>query len=209
MRVVVIGATGAIGRAVVEEAVAVGHDVVAFARDPAKLASLGRAITPAAGDALDSGALERAIAGADAVINALGPTGRGRDEVRKAETIAHDLVAAMRGAGVRRLVSVSGAAVTVHGERKPFSGRIASALVRLAVPNVVAAKQREYEILSESDLDWTAVRPPRVVDGPATGKTRAGDRLAGRTIAPGDLARFMVAQVADTTYLRMAPYVSG
>ncbi len=209
MRVVVIGATGAIGSAVVGQAVAAGHEVVAFARDPSKLATLSPSVLPVAGDALDASALARAMVGADAVVNALGPTGRGREEVGRAETVTRILVTAMATAGVRRLVSLGGAAVTIQGERKPLGGRIASAMVRLVVPHVVAAKQREYELLAASDLDWTMVRPPRVTDGAATGKIQTGDHLAGRTVRRGDLAQFMVQQLADRTFVRAAPYVSG
>jgi hypothetical protein len=81
--------------------------------------------------------------------------------------------------------------------------------VRLAVRHVVAAKQREYEILVGSTVDWTAVRPPRVTESAVTGTYRAGATLAGRSIARGDLARFMVDQLESREYLREAPYVSA
>ena len=47
--------------------------------------------------------------------------------------------------------------MNVPGERKPLSGRITTALVRLLARNVVEAKQREFEVVSRSDLDWTMV----------------------------------------------------
>jgi putative NADH-flavin reductase len=209
MRVVVLGATGGIGRSVVDAARAAGHEVVAFGRDPSRLASLGHGVVIATGDATDGDAVARSLVGADAVINALGPTTRSREEVSRFETIARNLIAGMRGAGVRRLVDLGGAGITLRDEHKPLGGRIASLIVRAIVPHVVAAKQREYEIIADSDLDWTIVRPPRVTERPATGRTTAGERLAGRSITRDDLARFMVEQLTDTTYVRKAPFVSS
>jgi putative NADH-flavin reductase len=150
-----------------------------------------------------------AIDGVDAVISALGPTTRSADQVLLFENFARTLVDAMAEAGVRRLVSISGAACVVPGEEKPASGRIASALVRLMAGNVVEAKQRELDILLASDLDWIAPRPGRVVEGPYTGNYHAGAELRGMRINDTDLADFMVRQLTDDTYLRQAPYVSS
>ena len=98
--------------------------------------------------------------------------------------------------------------VTVAGERKPLGGRLMSALVGVLARHVVEAKRREYEVFGASGLDWTLVRPPRVVDAPARGTYQAGDRLFGRSISKADLAQFMVDQLADRTYLGAAPFVS-
>jgi len=180
-------------------------DVVAAARFIRENACDGIRVA----DVLREVPVARSLVGADAVINALGPTTRSREEVSRFETIARNLVAGMRGAGVRRLVDLGGAGITLRGEHKPLGGRIASLIVRAIVPHVVAAKQREYEIIADSDLDWTIVRPPRVTERPATGRTTAGERLAGRSITRDDLARFMVEQLTDTTYVRKAPFVSS
>ena len=95
------------------------------------------------------------------------------------------------------------------GERKRLGARLASGFVRLAVRHVVAAKQRELEIIAVSDLDWTAPRPPRVVEKPATGSYQVGDEARGMSISQGDLAAFMVDQLTDTRYLRQAPFISN
>lgn len=60
-------------------------------------------------------------------------------------------------------------------------------------------------------IAWTAVRPTRVVDGPATDRLRvevvAGNM--GMKVNRGDLARFMVDELTDQTYIRRAPFVSS
>ena len=118
----------------------------------------------------------------------------------------------MKQAQVERLVAISGAGITVPGERKPFPHNTISAVVRLLARDVVAAKQQEFSALQESaGIAWTAVRPTRVVDGPATDHLRvevdAGKM--GMQVTRGDLARFMVGQLTDQTYVLRAPFVSS
>jgi nucleoside-diphosphate-sugar epimerase len=166
-------------------------------------------VNVAVGDALDADAVARAVAGADAVVSALGPISNRREEVDAAVVGIRNILSAMRVHGVRRLVALNGAAVTMPGERKPLGGRIASALVRLFVRNVVEAKQREVEEIAASDLDWTIVRPPRVTDTPPAGRAVPGDRLHSRRISEVDLAAFMVSELDAREYVRRAPFVSG
>ena len=207
VRVTVFGATGSIGREVVERALAAGHDVHAYVRDEA--ADLPGHVTRTVGDLGDADAVAAAIAGSDAVIWAVGASRNHPDDVPVFERGARNVVAAMGRNGVRRLIALSGAGVTLRGERKPLAGRLMSAIVARLAKHVVEAKRREYEVFSASGLDWTLVRPPRVVPGALTGGYRAGTDLAGRTITQGDLADFFVQQLDDRTYIRAAPYVAS
>lgn len=209
MRVLILGASGNIGRSVRVQARAAGHQLVLFSRDSARLGQLAESETVFEGNIADIDAVQAAVGGVDAVISALGPTSNSPDQVSLFESFAQALVAAMTANGVRRLVAISGAGCTLPGERKPLGGRIASAMVRLAVRNVVEAKQRELEIIVASDLDWIAPRPARVVDDPATGTYRVGSDAKGFRITAADLAEFMVAQLTDDSYLRQAPIISN
>lgn len=207
VKVTVFGATGGIGSNVVDRALAAGYEVVAVSRDPAKIQPQP-GLTAVDAEIADADAVARAVAGADAVIWAVGPTSNSADEPPLFERGAQNLVYGMRAAGVKRLVALSGAGITVAGERKPLAGRLMSAIVGVLARHVVEAKRREYEVFGQSGLDWTLVRPPRVVDAPARGSYEAGDRLAGRTVTQADLAQFMVDQLADRAYVGQAPFVS-
>jgi uncharacterized protein YbjT (DUF2867 family) len=78
MNVTVFGATGAIGQYVVSELLAAGHTVTAYARDPAKVPSTWPDdVRLVIGKITDAQAIDEAVAGADAVISALGPRLRG------------------------------------------------------------------------------------------------------------------------------------
>lgn len=207
MRLTLIGATGGIGGEVLRLAQTGGHEVTVLVRRPDALARLAvaRAVV---GDIGDAAAVSEAVAGNEAVLWTVGATRNTADQVPIFEAGARVLVEVMRAQGVRRLVASSGAAIAMPGESKPLSGRLMSAIVRVAARSVYLAKLREYEIFSRSDLDWTLVRPPRVVEGPPTGLVVIGDSLASAQVTQGDVADAMLRLLLDPAAVRTAPFVS-
>ena len=209
MKLAVLGGTGRIGRLIVEQALAAGHDVTVLLRDPQKLGPIAERVRVIRGSVSDPAAVRAGAAGADAVISALGPDGNTADQVIALRDGMRTLIGAMRDAGVPRIVNLSGAAVDAPGDHKPMIDRLASRIVRLVSGHVVAAKQAEFDELLASGLEWIAVRPPLVTDGPRTGRYRAGlDVLhPGARIARADIADFMLAQVSEPTFPGRAPFI--
>jgi putative NADH-flavin reductase len=72
MNLLILGATGGTGRALVEQALEEGHTGTAFARDPAKVRTTHQNLRIAEGDILDYDSVEAALRGQDAVLSALG-----------------------------------------------------------------------------------------------------------------------------------------
>lgn len=206
MQVAVLGATGATGRLVVEELVRRGHHVAALARTTPTVGP--SAVRWVEGDARDAAALTALVGGADAVVSALGP--RTGDATLHREVAPH-LIAAMQVAGVRRFVGVSGAGIDVPGDRKSTRDRLISALVRRFGGEAVRDKAVERELFAATDLDWTLVRPPRLVDGPATGSVEHAAHESPRrtSLTRADLAAFVADLVERPQYVRQAPLVAG
>lgn len=209
MRIAVIGATGRTGRLLVEQLLARGHEVTALVRTPEKLGTLADRITVVPGSSTDVAALDELLAGgADAVVSALGPTSR---EADLQTSTARGLVEVMPRHGVPRFVGISGAGIDVPGDRKGRRDRIISWGIRRAGGAVAADKAHEYQVFADSDLDFTLVRPPRLQDGPVTGRFVHDAHVPGRSssIRRADLAAFVVDVVEEGGYVRQAPFVSG
>ena len=206
MRVVILGSTGRIGSLVLTRCLAGGHEPVVLVRDAGRAPEDPRA-RGVVGDITDATSVARAVTGADAVIAAVGPRSNVAEEALALETGMRKLVTAMTQAGVTRLIALSGAAVDVPGERKPLADRIASRVVRRLARYVVEAKQREFEVFSRSSLDWTALRPPLVRDGPAAGYRLDRQLTPGARVTRADVADALHDQLADTTFLQAAPFV--
>jgi putative NADH-flavin reductase len=209
MHLTILGGTGRIGRLVVDQAVAVGHDLTLLVRDPQKGVSLAGRVRMVPGTASDPTAVAEVIRGADAVVSVLGPDGNRADQVAALRAGMENVVAAMRDQRVGRIVNLSGAAVDAPGDHKAALDRVASRIVRLVSGHVVAAKQAEFDVLRASDLEWIAVRPPLVTDGPHTGAYRTGPDVLrpGARISRADIADFMLAQAVDPTFARQAPFI--
>ncbi|MBA2720951.1 MAG: NAD(P)H-binding protein [Chloroflexi bacterium] len=206
MRVLILGATGKIGRLVLERALADGHDVVALVREAAPL-ELRERLTVVNGSIADATVVRGALERSSAVIAALGPRSNTVEDELALEVGMRNLTAAMEAAGVDRLIALSGAAVAVPGDRKPFLDQLASVLVRRFARHVVGAKQREYEVFSATALDWTALRPPLVIDGPPKGYRLTSRLKFGARVSRTDVAHALVDQLVDTRFRRAAPFV--
>jgi len=205
MRITVLGATGSIGRHVVEQAVASGHELTVLVRDPARLPA-GAGLTVVTGDATVAADVERAVTGADAVVVALG-AGRAAG-VREAGT--RTAVAAMRAADVRRLVCLS---TLGAGESRANLNFVWKYLMfGLLLRSAYADHQRQEEVVRASNLDWTLVRPSAYTDGPRTGDYRYGfgSDATGLTlkVSRADVADAILRAVTDTERIGRAVSVS-
>jgi putative NADH-flavin reductase len=205
MRLTIFAATGGVGRQVLEQAVAAGHDVTAVVRNPAKVAADVRIVRADLADP-DPDVLASAVKGADAVLSGLGPHSRAEAGIAARGT--RDIVAAMKAADVRRIVVVSAAPVgTVPSlgrprppKHDPGDGFVMRHLLgpisKVALGPVFADLAEMEDVLRDSGLDWTSVRPPRLTGKPPTGayRTAAGQNLRGGTVVSrADVAAFMLA----------------
>ncbi|MFI5259169.1 MAG: NAD(P)-dependent oxidoreductase [Candidatus Limnocylindrales bacterium] len=211
MRLTVFGATGRTGRPIVEQALAAGHEVVAFARDPAKLSIAHERLTAVQGDATDPSAVERAVEGADAVISVMATSGSQR--IARTGPLTRgtqNILAAMEKYGVRRLVISSGAPAASDPQDVPdLRFTLLAAAVRLLAPASLADTTGSVRATKASDLDWTVVRMPSPTDAPPTGRVEAGfaSRAMGMRIARADAAAFMLREVVECRYLRQTPVI--
>jgi putative NADH-flavin reductase len=208
MRLLVFGSTGGTGREIVRQALEQGHNVTAFARNPARLGLTHERLKTAPGDVFDYASIERAVRGHDAVLSALGTRKLGKTSVLSSGT--RHIVRAMEAALVRRFVCESSLGV---GDS---SGQMGALYTYLVIPlflrNIYADKEVQERIVRESSLDWIVVRPAVLTNGPRTGLYRAGfdssDRSIAGKISRADVADFMLKQVSDDTYLRQTPGLS-
>ncbi len=206
LRLAILGATGGIGGRLLAWAVDAGHPVQVLART-AGAVPRRRGITVTEGDASDPAAVADTVSGADAVLSALGPRGA-KTPGNQLETAAANVSAAMAKTGTRRLIVVSAAGAFIRED--PEAGR----LVKMIIPAILAepfADVRAMEqVIRGSDLDWTLVRPTRLVNDPGRGEYRVRDRYPapGLTkIARADVAQFITGALQAGGYLRQAPAI--
>jgi putative NADH-flavin reductase len=172
MKLAVFGATGATGKEVVAQALEEGDEVVAYARNPAKLGITNDRLTMVQGELSDRGQIERAIARADAVVSTLGPRGGSRD--KPLTQGMQNIIAAMDRLGVRRIIITSTLSVKDQNDESELRARALVFLVKLAMRPAYDEIVGVAEALRASDLDWTILRMTMLNNKPKSGKVRAG-----------------------------------
>ena len=197
--IAVIGATGGIGRHVVQQALNAGHQVQALARKPEKIpAREGLTVIP--GSVTDAQAVAKVVLGTDMVLSCLGTT-RGQPPVVTIGT--QQIVDCMNVAGVERLAMISSVGV---GDGEAQGKRVSKFFMYLIVPFVL--RQRYYELADAEQVARTlpkavVVRPTGLSNRAATGRYHAVSSDSKETslqIPRADVASFLVGLVTDTSH---------
>lgn len=203
MDVVVIGASGTIGKAIVQEALKRKHEVTAAVRSTETVMLEHERLKVVQVDALDAASVAAAVAGHGEIISAYGPDPGREDDLLRAADL---LIGGLRQSGVERLIIVGGA-----GSLKTESGEwlMDTADFPEELRPLAAAHAHAYEVYRSSSLDYTYISPPAaVIAGRRTGMFRIGlDRLitdenGESSISVEDLAVAVVDELEEGNFSR-------
>jgi uncharacterized protein YbjT (DUF2867 family) len=201
--VLLLGATGGVGRLTTEALRANGHHVVAFGRSAADRFESAEGLAPFVGDVTNAREVGAAMAGVDAAALTFGAP-------MEADTVLHvpdlcevgtwNVLSAMSKHGVRRLVCMTMIGV---GDSEGHGRFVFRNLVRpVLLGRIVQDREAQEALVRKSGTDWTIVRPTELNDDEATGDFKALENLEGvtaSTIPRADVAAFLAAMVDDPT----------
>ena len=201
MNLTVLGAAGAAGVQLVEQALAAGHQVTALARSAENLTQTNPNLHVVQGDATDRAVVSQAMKGADAVISVLGARGPVIAEATRA------VVAAAEQTGPDRIVMLSSFAVA-RDRLKPVSQLV----TRMAMGSQINDKTAGEEVLRTSGLDWTIVYATVLTNGPKTEPRVVPDTEkvgVSQRISRADVASFLLQAATDGLYRRRDVIITG
>ena len=206
MKLALIGASGFVGAAVLQEALNRGHEVSGIVRDPAKLPQ-HPALTALAGDAYNAAALTAQLQGHDAVIHAFNP-GWGTPAIRERFIQGSQaIIAATKQSAVPRLLVVGGAGSLYVA---PGVQLIDTADFPAEYKDGAEGARQTLNLLkAETALDWSFISPPALLQpGARSGQFRlGGDQLlmngdAPASITVADLAVAILDELEHPQHLR-------
>jgi uncharacterized protein YbjT (DUF2867 family) len=206
MRVALFGGSGKTGGLILAALLSGGHQVTALVRSPAKLAPCPGNIRIVQGDARQPDALHETTREAQVVISALS----GGQGVLTA--FGTSIIPVMERERVSRIVSLVGASVRVKGDPSTVGLALLHALTSVIAKDLLADGREHARILQSSGLDYTLVRPPRLTDGPLTGRVRHAASLKlspMSSISRADVAAFMEKVALNCDYGRSAPMITA
>ncbi len=204
MKIALFGATGGTGFQVLQQALTQGHTIHALVRNPATFAQTHPNLVVFPGDVRQQQPVTECVAGAEAVICTLG-TRQGEEPVEVAGT--RTILQAMQSHHVRRLIVVTSIGVGDSKDQVPTFFKL---LMKTALRKVMAAKEEQERLVTQSGLDWVIVRPGGLTNGSLTGRYTFGVEksiMAGQ-VARADVADFVLKQLADDTFLHQTPAVT-
>jgi putative NADH-flavin reductase len=208
MHIAIFGATGVTGRCLVEQALDQGYDVTAFARNPASMTTEHVRLSVVRGDVFQKASVQEAVANQDAVLCTIG----GHDRLRAALsghprepglcTIGtRNILDAMKMFGVFRLICLSAWGIGDSKGRVPVIFR--NVIFPLLMKEEYEDKEAQEQLIRQSNLDWTIIRPARLTNGPRTGSYRMKASLEfslQSSISRADVAGCMLRQLTDSTF---------
>lgn len=211
MKLTLLGVTGSTGAALLQQALARGHDITAVARTPAKVTVSAPNLKVVKGDVMAADTLVAPFEGAEAIVCCVGVASP--MAARKGTTVysvgTRNIVDAMQKARARRLIVVSSAGVA------PRKG--APIFYKLIVkPYFLEPSYQDMRLmeafLRSSDVEWTIVRPPYLTDG----GLRTDYRLQAdnnfdddRALPRSSLAHFLLAEAEAPRFVRHVVAISG
>jgi putative NADH-flavin reductase len=213
MKLVIFGATGFSGQAIMKLALSKGIQVTVLVRNKSAITIQNENLTVIQGNVLDRIDVRKVLEHQDAVIQCLGVGGKGDG---KPTTFISDatkiIVEEMEKQQIKRLIAMSNVGAGNSLAFQPwFFTKIILPYFMKWLKVIIDDKNRMEPIIMNSELDWTIVRCPNIVDKTPKGNVHA--TLDGKglklSITLGDMAEFIVHQLTDSTYSKQAPSISN
>jgi putative NADH-flavin reductase len=213
MKVTIFGATGFSGKSILAETLKQGLEVTVLVRDASKVQIKHKNLRVVEGNVLDSQTVASALQHQEAVIQCLGVGGKGGGEPTTFISDATKVIVdEMQKQQIKRFIAVSNVGAGNSIAFQPwFFTKIILPYFMQWLKVIIDDKNRMEPIIMNTNLDWTIVRCPNILDKPAKGNCNA--TLDGKglklSITLPDLSKFIVDQLRDTTFNKQAPCVSN
>jgi putative NADH-flavin reductase len=205
--VALLGATGKAGTYILQALLNNGYAVKALIRKPNEYTITHPLLEIVAGDIKDPETASQLIKGCNVVMAAIGPR---KDEPLISSLSTINVLKAMNELGIKRYISLAGLNLDIPGDNKSEPNKAKSNWMRQNFPDAVADRQKSYDILMESDIDWTMIRLPWIEQtDERRGVTVDLQDCPGEKISTTDLADFVIGQIEDGSYLKQAPFVAS
>lgn len=202
MKILIYGASGKTGHELVKQALAKGHTVSAFVRNPSKLKITHQNISIFTGDVVDYPLVEKSVKGQDAVLSALGAPSPFKYDQVIVDGVAN-IIKAMESNNINRFIYLSFVGVK---ETRNNAGFVIKYIAPRILSSEIAGHEARESMIKKSKLQYTLVRPPTLTNGKHVATFRSGENITSNgfsvSLSRADVADFMLQQLTDTTFLR-------
>ncbi len=197
MKLALFGATGRVGRYIVNMALRDGHKVKALVRTPDFDSHPN--LEMIVGNVRNGDDVRRTVQGADAVFSAIGT-----DRTTTLSEATPLIIHAMEAEGIRRVITI-GTAGILNSRFSPGLLRYQGGDSKRQLTFAAEEHEKAFQAFEQSDLDWTIVCPTYLPDGEPKGYFRFEENYLpedGKEITAGDTALFAYEQLTSDDFLK-------
>lgn len=209
IKIAVIGSTGKSGKYLVKHLLNQGFHLKLLIRNPESFQNQNPLIEVVKGDVKNSKIVRTLIDGCQAVISTLG-LGQTPSETSIFSQATKNVIRSMNESKVQRYIVITGLNVDTPFDKKSPKTKFATDWMYTNYPKSTADKQLEYNILVDSNINWTLVRLPMIEQTDTRSKINVSlEDCQGDKISATDLAHFLIEQLFEDTYIKQAPFIAN
>jgi putative NADH-flavin reductase len=209
IKIAVIGGSGKSGQYLVKQLLRQGFPIKILLRNPDNFQINHPLAEVIQGNVSDYETVFSLIQGCNAVISTLGLGIPASEPTIFSQATTH-IIQAMQACSIKRYIVTTGLNVDTHFDKKSPETTAATNWMKTTYPVSTANKQLEYEILTESSIDWTMVRLPLIEQTDEKPEIKISlEDCPGNKISATSLAHFLTSQLADETFIKKAPFVAN
>jgi putative NADH-flavin reductase len=211
MILVIFGASGAIGKLLIKQALDKGFDVSAYMRNPSKFDMKHQKLKVIQGELHDYNKIKETISGATAVISTLGPPLKRKYDNFSVLEGHKNIIKCMELENIKRFITIATPSVKSIEDQSSMITRMPAIMAKLFFPSAYKEIVQIGEVVKESQLDWTIVRFIAPNNKPQSGniKVSFGAVKIGWGISRADIANFLFVQINDKRYIRSMPIIGS
>ncbi|EMI9089817.1 SDR family oxidoreductase [Bacillus cereus group sp. RP37] len=206
-KIAILGANGKAGKFLVKQALEKGYQVKILTRNSNNMTITNENVEIIDGDARDFSSIRKLLKGCRAVINAVGQP---KNESYIFSTVSKHILEAMKEFEIKRYILISGGSLDVTGDQKRIINKIGATLFKVFLSKMMQDKYKELQAIQDSDVDWTIVRLPFVMEGKSIGNIKESlVDMPGIKIQNSDIAAFVIKQINSERYVGKCPFISN
>jgi len=207
LKIALIGATGKAGAYILKALLAQNYRVKALIRNPEKLQVHHPSLETVTGDVKDAETVHSFMQGCNMVISALGMGQPASEKTIFTQSTAH-ILKAMEVFDLKRYIVITGINVDTPADEKDAKTQFATKWMYDNYPVSTADRQKEYELLTASNLDWTLIRLPLIMQTDERTAIQASlINCEGDQINAANLAQFVIEQLGEKAFVKQAPFI--
>jgi putative NADH-flavin reductase len=206
-KVAVIGGTGKAGQFLVLHLLNQGIPIKMLLRNPENFQLKSPLIEIVRGDARDPRAVYSLLEGCNALISTLGQP---KNEPSIFSDATRNVINAMEFFKIKRYIVITGINVDTPQDKKTGYTESATEWMKDNYPKTTMYKQKEWEMLAASPLNWTLVRLPLIELTDQIGDVKISlEDCPAEKISASSLAEFLVHQLLDEMYFQQSPFIGN